>query len=100
MKLELVNFQSTDKLELPGLLYQPDIDSTEVVLWLHGNGDSGVFYNQRTMNALGKSLTDRGISFFAMNNRGSHYSKKLHIADDSLPVDDQYVQGGVHYEKI
>jgi pimeloyl-ACP methyl ester carboxylesterase len=106
MQLELVSFLSSDNLELPGLLYEPyeppapKPPTNKVLLWLHGNGDSGIFYNQTQMNALGQALTDVHIAFFAFNNRGAHRSKKLHILDDTLQKDQQYVQGGSNYEKI
>ncbi|MFA9288601.1 MAG: alpha/beta hydrolase [Weeksellaceae bacterium] len=75
-KLSLQHFHSIDNLKLPGLLYEPEKPTDAVALFLHGNGSSSVFYSSMT-NALGKSMTDQNISFFAFNNRGALYTKSL-----------------------
>jgi pimeloyl-ACP methyl ester carboxylesterase len=95
MTLNLVQLLSTDKLKLPGLLYTPDKRTKKAAIWLHGMGDSGMFYNPGRMNALGQALTDQGITFLSFNNRGAHDSKSLSIADS----EDRF-QGGTHYELI
>ncbi|HEX4774109.1 MAG TPA: alpha/beta hydrolase [Candidatus Saccharimonadales bacterium] len=100
MNLELVSLLATDKIKLPGLLYSPDKPSRRAAIWLHGMGDNGVFYSTTRTNALGKALTEKGIALLAFNNRGAHNSKKLRIADEALPEEDRYFQGGTHYEQI
>lgn len=67
---ELVHFPATDRILLPGLLYEPRRPTNAIVLWLHGNGDSSVFYSERT-NLLGSELVRRGIAFFPFDNRGA-----------------------------
>lgn len=77
MKLELVSFETTDRLTLPGLLYTPSRGSRAAAIWLHGNGGSSVFYSTERMNVLGEELTRKGIAFFAFNNRGAETEKSL-----------------------
>jgi pimeloyl-ACP methyl ester carboxylesterase len=77
VKTRLVTFRSTDGLRLPGLLYEPTRPSREAAIFLHGNGDSSVFYSARRTNAFGEELTRRGISWLAFNNRGAHFIKRL-----------------------
>jgi pimeloyl-ACP methyl ester carboxylesterase len=100
MKIEFINYESTDKLVMPSLLYSPDSNCDKVAIFLHGNGDSGVFYKQEMVDTLGKTLAESGISFFAMNNRGSRYKKKLVVADSGISGEEKQVQAGVHYELI
>jgi alpha-beta hydrolase superfamily lysophospholipase len=95
MKLTLVQLLSTDKLKLPGLMYEPDKPTKKAAIWLHGMGDNGMFYNPKRINALGKAITDQGIAFLSFNNRGAHDKKSLNV-DGS---EDKY-QGGTHYELI
>lgn len=75
--LQFVNFESTDHLQLPGLLYEPDTKTNRVMLYLHGNGSGGAFYSPQKMNTLGKALNEKGIAFFPFNNRGANYSIRL-----------------------
>jgi len=100
MKTELISFLSTDKLELPGLLYTPQKPTKKVAVWLHGMGDSGVIYNPLRINLLARELTARGIALLAFNNRGAHNKKRLKIRDDSLPKEERCYQAGTHHELI
>jgi len=98
--LELVRLSSSDKLLLPGLLYTPEKPTKKAAIWLHGMGDSGVFYSPALPNAIGKSFTAKNIAVLAFNNRGAHNSKTLRIDDESLPEEEQRYQGGTYFEKI
>lgn len=100
MNLEAIILNSTDNLELPGILYSPEKTSKKAVIYLHGNGDSGVFYNIRKSNALGSELASQGIAFLAFNNRGARYKKKLIVAGSGEPGHEEHVMGGAHYELI
>lgn len=100
MKLGLVSLLATDKVRLPGLLYEPKTPTKKAAVWLHGMGDSGIFYNPELMNALGETLTSQGIALLAFNNRGAHNSKSLKIIDEVLAEEDRRYQGGTHYELI
>lgn len=100
MKLQFVSLLATDNVQLPGLLYEPDKPTARVALWLHGMGDSGVFYKPVLINALAEALTQSKTALLAFNNRGAHGSKLLKIADESLPENEQRFQGGTHFETI
>jgi pimeloyl-ACP methyl ester carboxylesterase len=100
MTLDLVSIVSSDNIELPGLLYTPSKSTKKVAVWLHGMGDSAVFYNSSLVNSLGKALTDSGIALLAFNNRGAHDAKSLKYADETLPEEDRRYQGGTYYELI
>ena len=100
MRLSLTSIITTDKLELPALLYEPTSNSTRAAIWLHGMGDSGSFYNPARMNALGRALSDRGTAFLALNNRGAHNTKRLKIIDETLPEEDRSYAGGTYQELI
>jgi alpha-beta hydrolase superfamily lysophospholipase len=98
--VELINVVSIDKLRLPGLLYSPAKATKKAAIWLHGMGDSGVFYNPPWLNTLGDAITATNIAFLAFNNRGAHNSKSITILDESLPEDQQKYQGGTYFERI
>lgn len=100
MQLELVSFQSTDRLELPGLLYTPDQPTAKVFVWLHGMGDAGIFYSQERIRALAAALTAKGMAFFPFNNRGAHNIKTLRRVADKPDDEDGKYQAGTYYEKI
>ena len=100
MRLELVSIVSSDGIRLPGLLYRPGKDTKKVAIWLHGMGDSGVFYDTKLVNALGDTLAGKGIALLAFNNRGAHNKKSLKLADETLPEEDRRYQGGTYYERI
>jgi pimeloyl-ACP methyl ester carboxylesterase len=100
MRIRLDIFTSTDKLELPGLFYTPDTPTRKVAIYLHGNGDSDVFYQSRLVNVIGRELTSSNIAFLAFNNRGARHKKKLVVAGSGLPGQEDTFVGGTHYELI
>lgn len=100
MTLDLVSVTASDNIQLPGLLYRPAKPTNKVAVWLHGMGDSAVFYKPGLINSLAQALTDNNIALLAFNNRGAHNSKSLRIADESLPLEDRRYQGGTYYEVI
>ncbi len=100
MKTEFVAIRTPDDLELPGLLFSPDTKTTKAVLFLHGMGNSGVFYSPEHIKTLAANLTDKGIAFLALNNRGAHSSQKIHLLDEESLITGKRYQGGTYYEKI
>jgi len=80
----VVRFKSYDGLEVPGLLYQPKVASSEhpvpALVWVHGGpgGQSRIGYS-----ALIQFLVNHGYAVYAVNNRGSSgYGKTFyHLAD-------------------
>ncbi len=73
---ELVRFETTDGLTLPGLLYEPGRRRGVAAAFLHGNGDASIFYASRT-NALAAEMIRRGIAWLPFNNRGANIFKWL-----------------------
>lgn len=95
MNCELIHFAAADRVTLPGLLYAPP-RARDVVIWLHGNGDSSVFYSART-NEIAEVLADQKIAFFPFNNRGAHLVKSLSRMRGRKK---EHIVGGVAHEKI
>ena len=95
--LHLVGFETPDHLLLPGLLYEPEKKTDKVVIYLHGNGSSSVFYSNHKMNLFGQELNRIGVSFFPFNNRGAHWIKKL---DRKIGKNEESVPYGMTYELI
>lgn len=77
MNLKLTQFETTDNITLPGLLYEPEEKTKKALIWLHGCGSTSVFYSSDRMNSLGEIFINAGISFFPFNNRGAHTVKSL-----------------------
>ena len=84
----LVRFEATDGVTLAGVLYEPARRSKRAVIWLHGGGGASVFESRRT-NLLAEVFVEKGIGFFAFNNRGSGIVRR---AGDAL--------GGSAFERI
>lgn len=78
MNPKFVEFSTNDKLLLPGLLYEAK-GSKKVVIYLHGNGSSSVFYNEEEKRILPNRINKKRISFLKFNNRGAHIIKKLKV---------------------
>lgn len=77
MRQSLIAFETKDKLSLPGLLYEPLRPNKKIALFLHGNGDSSIFYKSKFHEIMANALTKNRISYFPFNNRGAHYIKKF-----------------------
>lgn len=75
---KFINFNTPDKLNLPGLLYESP-GSKKIAILLHGNGSSSVFYGESKKRDLPGVLNGKGISYLAFNNRGAHIIKKLSV---------------------
>ncbi len=105
----LVEFTTTDNLQLPGVLFVPEKAATTVnqnqlnkrakvnhraktnssqdkkaAIFLHGNGSASVFYSQKRAKALAKQLAVCQISLLMFNNRGAHFIKTINQADDQV----------------
>src|SRR3989338_8167344 len=96
MKSEFVEFKTKDGLTLPGLLYRNKKDKA-VVIYLHGNGSSSVFYNETENHPLASALAERGISTLYFNNRGAHIIKNLRVRRGKTEKRKPF---GMVYEKI
>lgn len=75
MKQELVRIDSIDGIEQPGILYTPNENTNKVVIHVHGL--NGNFYENRFLDILAKSYTDRNYAFLTFNNRGKDFIAEL-----------------------
>ncbi len=60
-ELKLIEFETSDGLNLPGLLNEV-AGSKKAVIYLHGNGSSSVFYDEKGNRDLPEELNKKGIS--------------------------------------
>ncbi len=93
---KFVEFETEDGLFLPGLLYRPQ-GSKKILISLHGNGSSSVFYDEFESRILANALAKKGISFLAFNNRGAHIIKKINVKKNGKVERKRF---GMAYEKI
>ena len=75
MKQELVRMNSIDGIEMVGILYEPEEKSNTIVIHVHGL--CGNFYENRFLDTLAKTYTNKGISFLTFNNRGTNFISEL-----------------------
>lgn len=80
MKQELVRINSIDKIEQPGILYTPNEDTDKIVIHVHGL--NGNFYENRFLDMLAKSYTDKNYAFLTFNNRGRDFITELLKGND------------------
>ena len=83
MKQELVRMKSIDNIEMVGLLYEPEKKGNEIVIHVHGL--CGNFYENRFLDTLAKTYTDKGVSFLTFNNRGTNFISEL-LKDNGFEV--------------
>ncbi len=94
---EFVDFQTEDGLTLPGLLYKAK-DNDKVVIHLHGNGSSSVFYDEKEFRDLPEALNKKNISLLKFNNRGANVIKRLSVRREGRDVERKSF--GMAFEKI
>jgi dienelactone hydrolase len=94
---QFVELKTVDGLNLPGLLYEPK-KAKAVVIYLHGNGSSSVFYNAaKHHNAMASALNGNGIAVLYFNNRGANRIHRLSVEKGKRIKKKLY---GMAYEKI
>lgn len=77
-QLQHLSFLATDGIQLPALWFTPnDAPVTTAFLFLHGCGSASVFYKSHKLALFAQAATQQKAGFFAFNNRGAHYIKKL-----------------------
>ena len=89
MNQELIRPYSTDGIQLPGLLYTPDIPTNKIVIHIHGM--SGNFYEDEFNDNLARVYTNNGYAFLPFNNRGMNYITEMH-------KENEFVIKGSSYE--
>ena len=75
MKTSLHRILTEDKIELVGLLYEPEEKTSKILVHVHGM--AGNFYENSFLDFIAKTLTDAGVAFATFNNRGTEYIKDL-----------------------
>ncbi len=77
MKPEYIEIQTKDGLTLPGLLYRSEKDKA-VVIYLHGNGSSSVFYDEAKNRVFAEALVKKIFPSFTLTTEG-HISSKNYM---------------------
>lgn len=80
MNQELVRIMSIDEIEQPGILYTPIKETDKIVIHVHGL--NGNFYENRFLDILAKTYTDKGYAFLTFNNRGRDFITELLKGND------------------
>lgn len=80
MNQELVRMISIDEIEQPGILYTPIRETDKIVIHVHGL--NGNFYENRFLDILAKTYTDKGYAFLTFNNRGRDFITELLKGND------------------
>lgn len=83
MKQELIRMNSIDNIEMVGILYSPEQKSNKIVIHVHGL--CGNFYENRFLDTLATTYTNKGYSFLTFNNRGTNFVSEL-LKDDGYTI--------------
>ena len=106
MKQELVRMNSIDGIEMVGILYEPEEKSNTIVIHVHGL--CGNFYENRFLDILAKTYTNKGISFLTFNNRGTNFISELLKGNEFEIIGGCYekfidclldIEGAINYDK-
>ena len=71
---------SIDEIEQPGILSTPKNGADKIVIHVHGL--NGNFYENRFLDVLAKTYTDKGYAFLTFNNRGRDFITELLKGND------------------
>ena len=71
LKGELVRIDTKDKLELQGILYEPETKTSKVVIHIHAW--VGNFYENLFLDYIAKEAVSKGFAFLSFNNRGAGF---------------------------
>ncbi len=69
LKGEIVEITTKDKLELPGILFEPKAKTKTAIIHVHGF--VGNFYENKFIGGLAKASINRRVAFLSFNNRGA-----------------------------
>lgn len=106
MKQELVRMSSVDNIEMVGMLYEPEEKSNRIVIHVHGL--CGNFYENKFLDTLAKTYTNKGYSFLTFNNRGTNFISELIKGNDFEVIGGCYekfkdclldIEGAITYAK-
>ena len=93
--MELINFMATDGVNLEGILYKASANISEkIILSVHGM-TSNCFKNRDI--EIAKKANEKGIDYFAFNNRGSEIVKYIEKETEGQPAKEL---AGTAYEDV
>lgn len=84
MKQKLVRINSIDGIEQPGVLSIPNVKTDKIVIHVHGL--NGNFYENRFIDTLAETYTNKNYAFLTFNNRGRDFITELLKGDDTIIV--------------
>ncbi len=96
--MEIINFNSTDDIELNGILYNQtcsNIQDRKIILSVHGIS-SNCF--KKRDNVISKYANANGMDYFCFNNRGSELARYL-TKKKQIP-DSKKILGGSTFEDV
>ena len=71
LKGELVRIETKDKLELQGILYEPETKTDKILIHVHAW--VGNFYENLFLDHIAKEAVSKGFAFLSYNNRGAGF---------------------------
>ncbi|MCL2384156.1 MAG: DUF1749 domain-containing protein [Oscillospiraceae bacterium] len=92
MNLERIYFVTEDNVELSGLLATPHDVTHEVIISVHGMQSNCL---KKREDIIGRKTAEKGIAYFAFNNRGSELMGYVKRIDG-----EKKLEGGSSYENI
>lgn len=93
--MELINFMATDGVKLEGILYKASSNISEkIILSVHGMTSN--CFKKRDIE-IAKKANERGIDYFAFNNRGSEIVKYIEKETEGQPAKEL---AGTAYEDV
>ena len=93
--MELINFMATDGVNLEGILYKDSSNISEkIILSVHGMTSN--CFKKRDIE-IAKKANEKGIDYFAFNNRGSEIVKYIEKETEGQPAKEL---AGTAYEDI
>ncbi len=102
----LVRINSIDNIEMVGMLYEPEEKNNKIVIHVHGL--CGNFYENRFLDMLAKTYTNKGYSFLTFNNRGTNFVSELLKGNNFAVIGGCYekftdclldIEGAINYSK-
>ena len=93
--MELINFMATDGVNLEGILYKASSNISEkIILSVHGMTSN--CFKKRDIE-IAKKANEKGIDYFAFNNRGSEIVKYIEKEAEGQPAKEL---AGTAYEDV
>lgn len=93
--MELINFMATDGVNLEGILYKASFNINEkIILSVHGMTSN--CFKKRDIE-IAKKANEKGIDYFAFNNRGSEIVKYIEKEAEGQPAKEL---AGTAYEDV